>query len=155
MLPNSSEFYAQLTRLRGTMSIQLDAEGRPVPREVIFPGYIKHVFLLGPSLDMVEWRGFPNWDPVWDIYIGDRDSRRALSQLTGGTLPNELYQIELVLDPMSRRVPPNGGQIDGPFVLTTHHDISNGLQLRVLLSRLSTDALNRVLHSSWRRTLKA
>lgn len=147
----------EVTNVRSTMVIRLNAEGQAT-RDEVTPA-IKHVFSAqlfpgGSNKILIDdYLQVPNWDLQWDQYIGDPKQLEALYKLTNGGLPSELYQIEVTLSQMRTKIPKNGGYVDGPFALTTHASISSQASLVACLEKLSRDELNLVLHSSYLRHL--
>lgn len=146
---------AELGRIRGTMEIRIDEHGDMISRGV-FPATL-HAFTVSWPGNQMQLQGHSmiyEWNMEWDQYIGSVTQRKALAALTGGRLPNELYQAEALLIPLRATVPPNGGAIDGPFLLSTHRAICTRAQLKACLMKLTRSRLNILLHSSLVREIK-
>lgn len=154
---DSPDNYEQSFPDRGAQDVYLDQAGQVArAREAKFEGFVKHVFTCryaGTKPYVDRHHVFPDWDPAWDGYIGDVEARRALAKLTGGALPNELYQIELLLKDWSSWTGRGNGP-DGPFLLTTDRRITTKQDLQTALQGLSLPHLNMVLLSSIKKTVK-
>lgn len=154
---DSRENYERSFPDRGTQCLYLDGSGQPTAAShAKFEGFLKHVFTcrysgFKPLID--QHHVFHDWDPAWDGYIGDMESRRALAKLTGGALPNELYQIEILLQQWGECTGRGNGP-DGPFLLTTDRRITTKQDLQTALQGLSLPHLNMVLLSSIKKTVK-
>jgi hypothetical protein len=141
--------------IRGTMRVSLNELGQVTLDQRLDDG-IKHVFtasLIGHKLVVHDHLVIAPWQTVWDEYIGQPESRKALGLLTGGALPGQLYAIEVQLQNMRLMIPKNGSYLDGPFALTTNPVIHTKEDLEAALRALGPLDMNLVLQSSFIRQL--